>query len=215
MSYSTINKCKYGDCSICDSKDVACIKRKKDLICIPCVRRIDGKEQINKAQEKEKLRRGGNTSKVSSKTLADVRKLSDRSNKIKTKSDLLREADKAFSDYIKARDTAVNGTMYCPCCNKTFDSTGVDVNCMHFVDRDVYSLRFDELNAHMGHATCNRNQHYAPKGIEYQNFRAYLVKQITEEEVAIMELEHRKINRIEERQLKVIIEHYSQHNTNA
>src|SRR5690242_2888771 len=118
MAYSVINKSKWGDCTLCPSKNVACIKRKKDLICIPCVRRIDGKEQINKAQEKEKLRRGGNTSKVSAKTLADVRKLNNPVVKLQTKSDLLRQADKLFGDFIKNRDKDKNGQAKCPCCHK-------------------------------------------------------------------------------------------------
>lgn len=70
-----IAKTKWGDCTECPSKNVACIKRGKNLICIPCVRRIDGKQQIEKANEREKLRRGGNTKSIAKRTGTSLRKL--------------------------------------------------------------------------------------------------------------------------------------------
>lgn len=132
----------------------------------------------------------------------------------KSKSELLREADRVFANYIKRRDTDKDGRVFCPCCNGTFNATDMQfglpvINCMHFIDRDVYLLRFDEDAAHAGHAWCNKNQHYAPYENEYQNFKKFLIGKFGETAVAEMELAKRKINRIEESQLKVIIEHYS------
>ena len=131
----------------------------------------------------------------------------------KTKSELLKEADRLFANFIKNRDKDKNGQATCPCCGKDVlvevnGKFNPDCNILHFVDRDVYSLRFDEDNAAAGHSWCNRNQHFAPKGIEYQNFRNHLVSKFGEAAIAEMEVQHRKINRIEESQLKTIIEHY-------
>lgn len=72
---NVIARTKWGDCTECPSKNVACIKRGKNLICIPCVRRIDGKQQIEKANEREKLRRGGNTKSIAKRTGTSLRKL--------------------------------------------------------------------------------------------------------------------------------------------
>lgn len=207
MTY--IPKFKFGSCE-CGAVNVQGRKVGKTFYCRPCYTKNKTHEQIGKAIERDK-RRTAATNAASK--LSKLPPEAKAPKGYKSKSELLRDADRVFSDYIKARDIGVkSGTAYCPCCDKVFDSRGVDVNCMHFVDRDVYSLRFDEINAHIGHASCNRNQHYNPKGIEYQNFRNYLVKQIGEEEVIIMEIEHRKINKITEQQLKNIIEHYSQQN---
>lgn len=208
---------KWGDCTQCPNKNVACVKVKKDLVCIPCHRRNKGKEQVNKAQEKEKLRRGGNTSKVSAKTLSAVRKLAnpDDTKKVKTKSELLKQADKVFGDRIKVRDTK-NGKVTCPCCKDEYFADAVDGNGkgiiqpLHFVSRGVYDLRFDADNVHAGCCYCNLKQHLSPKGLEYQRYRKFLVNKIGETAVAEMELVKRKINRIEESQLKTVIEHYQQ-----
>lgn len=133
--------------------------------------------------------------------------------KVERKSDLLKEADRLFADYIKARDTGKDGKVFCPCCNQYFVAEDIQfglpvINCMHFMDRDIYSLRYDEDAAHAGHAWCNKNQHYEPSGKEYQNFKTFLIEKFGEQAVAEMELAKRKINKITEQQLKNIIEHY-------
>lgn len=129
-------------------------------------------------------------------------------NDYKSKSELLREADRMFADYIKARDTGKDGRIYCPCCKEYFRASDYEVNCMHFIDRDVYFLRFDEDAAHAGHGLCNKNQHYNPSGKEYQNFKKFLIDKMGENAVNEMELAKRKINKITEQQLKNVIEHY-------
>lgn len=132
----------------------------------------------------------------------------------KSKSELLREADRLFADYIKARDTAKDGKVFCPCCNQYFGAEDIQfglpvINCMHFMDRDIYSLRYDEDAAHAGHAWCNKNQHYEPSGKEYQNFKKFLIGKFGEKAVEEMEQQKRKINKITEQQLRTVIEHYS------
>lgn len=215
MAYSSINKTNWGYCTQCPATNVACVKVKKDLVCILCHRRNKGQEQVNKAQEKEKLRRGGNTSKVSPKTLADVRKLSDRNNKLKTKSELLREADRLFSLFIRNRDSDKNGNIACVCCSKIYNVEDKDgygnkiVQNLHFIQRDVYSLRFDEDNCSAGCCYCNKDMNDNVRGRAYIQYLSVMIDNLGEEAVKEMQLAHRKINKIDEQMLKTIIEHYS------
>lgn len=136
----------------------------------------------------------------------------------KSKSELLRQADVVFGNWIKNRDKiSVVGKerIKCPCCGKYFDMEEVDsdgkkiVQLLHFVNRGVYSLRFDEDNAHAGDSYCNLAMHLNPKGKEYQNYRKFLVDKFGETAVVEMELKKRGINKITTEQLKTVIEHYS------
>ena len=132
-----------------------------------------------------------------------------------SKSELLREADKAFGDAIKRRDADKNGDVVCPCCNKKYNINQVDmegklvVQPLHFIGRNVYSLRWDEDNVHSGCSYCNLNQHLNQKGKEFQNYRKFLVDKVGEQWVEEMELAKRKINKITTEQLKNVIEHYT------
>lgn len=56
MTYSTINKSKFGNCSQCGAKDTDVVKIKKDLFCLLCNRLNKAKNQIEKQKEKNKLR---------------------------------------------------------------------------------------------------------------------------------------------------------------
>ena len=44
MSYSTIPKSKFGDCSKCGKKNTNCVKHGKNLFCIEC-REFDKKKK--------------------------------------------------------------------------------------------------------------------------------------------------------------------------
>jgi hypothetical protein len=53
---STIPTSKFGDCSVCPAKNTNVIKRGKDLFCLNCARKSKVKAQIEKANERNKLR---------------------------------------------------------------------------------------------------------------------------------------------------------------
>lgn len=187
-----------------------------------------------KQRQANALQQSKTKPKPSSSLKSSVRGLVDKNigkdKVIGSKSELLRLADRAFSDFIKNRDVK-DGKFTCPCCNKTYfakameeeeisdedvdvlngvDSEGKRLICtMHFVDRDIYSLRFDEDNAAAGCSYCNLRMHLHPKDVEYQNFRKHLVGKFGEQSVAEMELQKRKINKLEITMLKNVIEHYS------
>jgi Zn-finger nucleic acid-binding protein len=180
---------------------------------------MDCRPDLKEKKIKEQAERQKARNSVS-RTQSSLRKLireddgvREGSKKVQSKSELLRQADMLFSEFIKRRDTK-NGFIMCPCCRGRFEidkmSNGQKVvQTLHFVDRDVYFLRFDEDNAHAGCSYCNLAQHLNPKGKEYQNYREYLVANIGEIAVAEMELVKRNINKISEQDLKNVIEHYS------
>ena len=79
--------------------------------------------------------------------------------RLKTKAQLLKEAQKAFNAYIRMRDAGKG----CICCNEPLAlgnprlSTGGSYDCGHY--RSIGSaphLRFDERNAHGQRKQCNR-----------------------------------------------------------
>lgn len=168
---------------------------------------------VQKAIKKQRQ----NAAKLSGRELRKVGVMDDgnreMAEKHKSKSELLKEADKVFGDWIKKRDTK-NNKVTCVCCKEEYFADAVDSNGkaviqpLHFVSRGVYDLRFDADNVHAGCCYCNLKQHLNPKGLEYQRYRKFLVNKLGETAVAEMELVKRKINRIEERQLKTVIEHY-------
>lgn len=132
-----------------------------------------------------------------------------------SKSELLKEADRLFSLFIRDRDSDKNGNISCVCCGKVYnvkqeDSDGNKiVQCLHFIDRDVYSLRFDEDNAHSGCGYCNLDMHLHKDGLAYRMYLQFMNTEYGEDAVAEMTLAHRKINKLEITQLKNIIEHYA------
>lgn len=229
---------KWGNCSKpdCSNKNCACVKVGKNLICIPCHRKDKGQEQLEKSKQKQKERKMFSTStkknqKTSIRALGNVEHSTGKI--VGSKSELLKKADRLFAIFIKDRDTK-DGKFTCPCCNKTYYTDNVEsedvsdedvevycgidsegnkiINCMHFVDRDVYSTRFDEDNAAAGCCYCNKKMHFNPKGIEYQNFRKYLVSKIGESAVLEMQLKNRQINKLDTTVLKVVINNYSHKN---
>lgn len=72
---NVISRTKWGNCSRCSNKDCACIKVGKELVCVPCHRKAKGKEQIERFNEREKIRRGGNPKSVAVKTSRELRNL--------------------------------------------------------------------------------------------------------------------------------------------
>lgn len=147
----------------------------------------------------------------------------------KTKSEMLIIADRVFSRHIINRDKDANGNVQCPCCLKVFSVEQTDnsfykkedgfdrinndkgnkiIQALHFIDRGVYLLRFDEDNVHAGCCYCNLDMHLNKNGFAYRNYYQFMIDNYGEEAVAEMTVAHRKINKLELTQLKNIIEHY-------
>lgn len=56
MTYSTINKTKFGNCITCGAKDTKVVKVKKDTYCINCHNRNKALEQLEKQKKRNALR---------------------------------------------------------------------------------------------------------------------------------------------------------------
>lgn len=214
---------QFGKCALCGTDNVNCVKVKKELHCIPCHRGNKTTIQIQKANQRDRDRAAAvkalpkkQKQQIKRQIKSSIRSLNNSNNNLEIlgKAKLLKLCDAAFSRYIRNRDTH-NGKVTCICCKKVFDADAVDkdgqriIQNLHFVKRSVYSLRFDEYNnCNAGCTWCNNDMNKNSFGVAYQQYRQTLVERIGESEVALMELEHRKINRLEEAQLRVILEHY-------
>ena len=71
--------------------------------------------------------------------------------KSKSRKQLVRQLDKVFSEYIRARDKK------CICCG-----TQEDLQCGHLLSRVAYSTRWDEDNAHAQCRKCNLVHEHNP-----------------------------------------------------
>ena len=126
-------------------------------------------------------------------------------DQLKTRSEWMQDAQKAFNAFVRARDDGKP----CICCGKSLGGSGNglggDFDCGHY--RSVGSaphLRFDERNAHGQTKQCNR--YGAGRAVDY---RIGLIQRIALVEVEKLEAdnESRKFT-IEE--LKQIISTYKQ-----
>lgn len=70
-----------------------------------------------------------------------------------TRKSLVRTLDKAFGDYIKARDGR------CVCCGETDPAK---LQCGHLFTRAAYSTRWVESNAYCQCSSCNLRHEYDP-----------------------------------------------------
>lgn len=106
--------------------------------------------------------------RVQDKKRAEAAQVKARKEALKRRSDYLKDAQKAFNAYIRARDAGKP----CVCCGKPLADVGATLtgggyDCGHY--RSVGSaphLRFDERNAHGQRKQCNR--HGAGRAVDYR-----------------------------------------------
>jgi len=220
MSY--IPSSKFGSCTQCGAKSVPCVKIGKVLICCVCNRNNKNGVQISKAKKRDAERENAikNLKPKEKRTLKrqiknTVRGLGGETN---NRSMLLQRADKVFGDFIKRRDADANGFITDPCNGQKYHLDAVDdngdkiVNVLHYVERGCYALRFDEDNCHAGSSFSNLSMHLHKGGEAEQNYRKFLVNKLGEVAVLEMEAQKRRLHKLDNSQLKLIIEHYSQTN---
>lgn len=169
----------------------------------------------------------GNKKKVAAKNKANLnalsRKLHLEQQKVGIevtsvrglKSDLVAKADKLFADFIKKRDADENGITTCICCNNKFhidEKTGGGdsvVNALHFMERTVYSLRYDERQVHAGCCYCNIDMHLHPEGVAYQQMLDKMILKVGIGNVWRMQSQKRSINKFSHSDLDEIIKKYT------
>jgi len=73
--------------------------------------------------------------------------------KKQTRSYLIKQLDKVFSEYIRKRDADGNGFVCCFTCGKRLHWK--EIQCGHFQSRKHYATRWDEQNCQPQDAACN------------------------------------------------------------
>lgn len=99
-------------------------------------------------------------------------KIKTRREAVKTRGQLIAEAQTAFNAFIRARDEGLP----CICCGQPFSpqTPGGSVDAGHYLSRgSAPHLRFDERNCFAQRKNCNR-----PGGTTRQAFRAGVVERI-------------------------------------
>lgn len=150
-------------------------------------------ELVKQAQEKKRLKADRD----------DRKETKVRLERLKTRSEYIKDAQVVFNKYIRERDIA-NGH-HCICCNRTFNDIvqGGSIDAGHY--RSVGSaphLRFDEDNVHAQSKYCNN--YLAGNHV---NYRMGLIQRIGITRVERLELDNKeKKYTIDE--LKVIITEY-------
>jgi hypothetical protein len=106
--------------------------------------------------------------------------------RLKSRSDWVKEAQAAVNAYCRARDIAAGHP--CICCGKPFEPQrpGGSVDAGHYLGRGAYpNLRFEELNIHAQRKNCNR-----PGGTTAASFRLGMIARIGIEAVEKLESDH-------------------------
>lgn len=116
---------------------------------------------------------------------------------------LMRNADDAFSLYIRTRDSqAYEGKAFrCISCMRVLPIDQCD--CGHYVNRSHMSLRFSELNCNGQCRHCNR---FMEGNI--QDYRKGLIKKIGEPKVLLLEAQKNITNKISNFELELLAKHY-------
>jgi hypothetical protein len=111
--------------------------------------------------------------KAEAKKAAEERKdLRERRERLKTRSDWTKEAQRSFNAWIRARDAG----RPCICCGQPFESDrlGGAVDAGHYLSvGSAPNLRFVEDNVHAQRKNCNR-----PGGTTRASFRAGMIERI-------------------------------------
>ncbi len=142
MLYSIIPKSKFGLCSVCGTPDTECVKLQKSLVCLNCRGTQKAKIQIQKANEKNKIRglQSGLQKEIG------VRDSASRQN-------LINDLDYVFSRIIRLREA--DEYMNCVCYTCGSRKHWSLMQCGHFQKRGNMGLRYDFRNSRVQDKTCN------------------------------------------------------------
>lgn len=137
--FTTIEKTKFGDCSQCNLVDTNVVKRGKKLFCLNCARDNKNKEQIKKANVRQKVR-GLVKYERAEGILDDI-------------GELTIDLDRVISRFIRLRDMEADGKVTCYCCGARKDWK--KIHCSHFIKRIEMGTRFLMDNLRCTCYECN------------------------------------------------------------
>ena len=113
--------------------------------------------------------------------IAAARVHKEKLDKVKRRPDLIAEAQKAFNEFIRARDAGKP----CICCGSQFEpqKPGGSADAGHYLSRGAAPhLRFEENNCHAQRKNCNQ-----PGGTTRAKFRAGMIERIGLDAVEALE----------------------------
>lgn len=137
-----INKNKWGDCSQCGRKNVACVKVAKSLYCIDS---CHTKNKLLKSIERAKIK--NNVRSLPHITESQKKDMDSRSS-------LTQDLDYTFSRYIRILYSDITGRVKCYTC-KCLPKHWTIMQCGHFIKRGNMGLRWSVDNCRVQCKTCN------------------------------------------------------------
>lgn len=138
MTYSTLNKSKFGDCTQCGMENTDCVKQGKVLVCLSCNRANKAKKQIQNQREK-----------------SQIRQLISNPNKRQTGlSYLIEDLDTIVSRYVRIREANEQGVVTCFTCGAMGHFTLFDAG--HFISRSHLATRWQLINLKCQCKNCNQ-----------------------------------------------------------
>lgn len=190
---------KWGDCTTCSNRDVACVKVGKDLVCTFCHNANKAKRQVAKANERNKVRG----------LIAYEREI----GVLDSTKELILDLDRVVSRYLRLRE--MDAQRKCQCFTCTVRKDWMKMQAGHFVSRSNLYFRWDlTYNVHVQCPNCNVNLRgnlkvYAQKleaerkGIvEWMEEQARQVYSPTRDELKMMLFDFQQKLRIVEQKLK-------------
>ena len=122
-----------------------------------------------------------------------------------SRSTLMRNADDAFSLYIRTRDSqAYEGRAFkCISCGRVLPIDQADAG--HYINRSHMSLRFSEANVH---AQCRYDNRF--KEGEITSYRKGLIQKIGLQKVELLEAQKNITNKLSNFELEIIAKHYKE-----
>lgn len=120
-----------------------------------------------------------------------------------SRSTLMKNADDAFSLFIRTRDSQQYGGTAFRCISCGEIKPIYQADCGHYVNRQHMSLRFSEMNCHAQCCHCNR---FMEGNI--QNYRKGLIKKFGEAKVLLLEAQQNITHKISNFELEILAKHY-------
>lgn len=119
------------------------------------------------------------------------------------KSKSIEALDKAFSLFIRLRDTSPGGVFRCISCGRILPFAQAD--CGHYINRKHMSTRFDEMNCN---AQCRSRNRFDEGNI--QGYRQGLIRKYGERNVILLEIKKHQVRKYSDFEIKELTKYYKE-----
>lgn len=146
---SLISRHKFGNCDRCPKREVPCVKRKKEMVCLNCAKIEDVEKQTQKAKRRDAARCIGQ--RLRSETGKGENDL------LVGRNQLIQDLDAVVSRYIRILYANEKGEVKCYTCSTVKHFSLMQAG--HFVSRSHIGLRWDLRNVRPQDEYCNCHLH--------------------------------------------------------